>query len=423
MIYVTYTCCLGALKMATENRKSVQTAAAGAAATLSSPFTKVFAMTFALAALASCSSDSAADGEQHVDADSGTDGPGDPIDSGALDLGDPITVEPTEQWTWVPIDGTMCADGTTAGVGVNFTTQSRNLLIFFQGNGVCYDPFTCMAFQNLLTGMGPDPLNHLWWGTPITGQLGIFDRADPNNPLRQDNFVVFPHCGVDGHTADKESTYPPMATVQQRGYANVTAAIQRIVPTFLDASRIVVAGFSAGGIGCGANYHQIATAFAAVGKPPPYLIDDAGPVLPQPYLGPMAHSALRAGWGLDQTLEPWCTDCATEGYHAVHETLARLHPGLRSSVICSYNDSTVTALYSLLNGGFDGAMLDAGLRELSAQSASVQADVAPSVQHEFYYPGARHGALVVAPLSVTPGLTEFLNDQLNDSPTWATIHQ
>src|SRR5688572_863748 len=95
MIYVAYTCFIGALKMATRNEKSNQSAAADAATT-SSRFTSVFAIACALAALMSCSSESTSDGEQQaVDADSGSVGPNNPIDSGALDLGDPIPVEPT----------------------------------------------------------------------------------------------------------------------------------------------------------------------------------------------------------------------------------------------------------------------------------------------------------------------------------------
>jgi hypothetical protein len=271
--------------------------------------------------------------------------------------------------------------------------------------------------------MGADPLDHMWWGDKNTGHLGIFDRTNPDNPLKASNFVVFPHCGVDGHTADKVTDYAGF-TVHQHGYANVTAALDRIVPTFLDAGRIVVAGFSAGGIGAGANYHQIATAFEAVGKKVPFLIDDGGPVLRPPYLGPNAQAALRNGWGLDKTLEPWCPGCATEGYHAIHETLARLHPGLHSSVVCSYGDGVATPLYALLNGGaFDGARLGEGLRDLSSWTASYQEAVSPSVQREFLYPGARHGALVVAPLDATPGLTDFLHAQLDESPTWVTVHQ
>lgn len=336
-------------------------------------------------------------------------------------MGDPIQVEPTEQWVWVPIPGTRCADGTEAGVGVNFTSRSRDLVVFFQGNGVCYDAVSCSLFQGLLRGMGPDPLSHMWWGDPNTGRLGIFDRGDPANTLRDSNYIVFPHCGVDGHTADKVSTYPPMVPVHQHGYANVTIALQNIVPTFLDAGRIVVAGFSAGGIGAGANYHQIATAFEAVGKPPPYLIDDAGPVLRPPWAGPLAQSSLRAGWGLDQTLEPWCPKCEAEGYHSVTETLAELHPGLRFSLISSYADSVASALYGLLNGNFNGASFEEGLRDLSAWTATYEDAHAPSVARHFYYPGARHGALVVAPLSASPGLVEFLDAQFGNDPAWATV--
>jgi hypothetical protein len=339
------------------------------------------------------------------------------------ELGEPISVASDEQWVWVPIEGTQCADGSPAGIGVNFTAQSRELLIWFQGNGVCYDAASCAMFQPLLTGMGSDPLDHMWWGDKNTGKIGIFDRNDAANPFRKSNFVVFPHCGVDGHTADKESTYPTTPAVQQRGYANVTHALRRIVPTFLDATRIVVAGFSAGGIGAGANYHQIATFFEAYDKRVPFLINDAGPVLRPPFLGAMGKDALRTGWGLDGTIETWCRDCATEGYHPVYETLARLHPGLRTSVICAYADGIATPLYGLLNGdlSFNGAKLEAGLRDLSSWVAGYQSSVAPSRQRQFYYPGARHGALAIAPLSATPGLVDFLNGQLGESDDWVSV--
>jgi hypothetical protein len=338
-------------------------------------------------------------------------------------MGDPIQVDPSEEWVWVPIPGTVCADGTPAGVGVNFTTQSRELVIWFQGNGVCYDPTSCTFFQHLLVGMGPDPLDHMWWGDKLTGHIGIFDRASPTNPFRTSNFIVFPHCGVDGHTADKESTYPPLRPVQQRGYANVTVALQNIVPTFADATRIVVAGFSAGGIGAGANYHQIAAAFEAVGQPPPFLIDDGGPVLRPPYLGPNGQSALRAGWGLDKTIEPWCPRCATEGYHAVMETVAEFYPGVRTAVISSYADGVATALYGLLNADptFNGTKFEAGLHDLSAWAAGRAGAISPSVERMFFYPGSRHGALAVDALAATPGLTAFLEAQLGGDPSWATV--
>jgi len=336
---------------------------------------------------------------------------------------EPIDVDGSEQWQWVPIDSTLCADGTPAGVGVNFTDDSRDLVIWFQGNGVCFDMTSCTLYSSILVGMGPDPLDHMWWGDDNTQRTGIFDRTDPENPFRDSNFVVFPHCGVDGHTADKKATYSSVGMVHQHGYANVTVALSRIVPTFEDATRVVVAGFSAGGIGAGTNYHQIAEAFEAVGQPPPFLIDDGGPVLRPPYLGPRAQESLRGGWGMDETIEPWCPRCADEGYHVVLETIAELHPGMRASVISSYGDSVATPLYGLLNTSlaFNGARLEEGLHDLSSWTDGLRETVSPSTQRVFYYPGDRHGALAVAPLSATPGLIEFLNAQLDGDEQWTTV--
>lgn len=338
-------------------------------------------------------------------------------------LGDPIDAPASEQWVWVPIEGTQCADGTEAGVGVNFTSQSRELVVWFQGNGVCYDATSCSLFASLLTGMGPDPLDHLWWGDKNTNHLGIFDRTDPANPFRADNFIAFPHCGVDGHTADKDSTYPPAPTVHQHGYGNVTHALPRILATFKDATRVVVAGFSAGGIGAGANYHQIATGFEGLGMPSPFLIVDAGPILRPPFAGPNATASLHAGWGLDQTIDKWCGPCPTEGYHTGYQEIARMHPGLHSAIISAYADGTATPLYALLNAdaSFNGTRFEAGLRDLATWTASYQDAVSPSVHREFYYAGVRHGALVVDALAATPGLSDFLKDQLAESATWTTV--
>ncbi len=340
-------------------------------------------------------------------------------------LGEPIDVPDSEEWVWVPIEGTQCADGTEAGIGVNFTSQSRDLLVFFQGNGVCYDLISCTIFQSELTGMGSDPLDHLWWSDPNTNHLGIFDRSDPTNPFRASNFIAFPHCGVDAHTADKDSTYPPLPTIHQHGYANVTITLPRILATFQDATRVVVTGFSAGGIGASANYDQIANGFEGLGMPSPFLIVDAGPILRPPYASATATASLHDGWGLAQTIDTWCSTCPTEGYHTGYRELARRHPGLRSSILSSYNDDTATPLYALLNADttFDGAEFQAGLLDLATWTASYQDTLAPSAHQEFFYPGSRHGALVVDALSATPGLTDFLNEQLGGSPDWATVEQ
>jgi hypothetical protein len=337
------------------------------------------------------------------------------VDAAPAPASGSITVPPDQldHWVWISMPETQCADGTPAGVGVRFTARSRNLVIFFQGNGVCYDLKSCTAFQNLLVGMGPDPLNHMWWGDDNQGHTGIFDASDATNPFRDDNFVVLPHCTVDGHTADKESSYPPLPTYQQRGYSNATAALAHVVATFPDATRVVVAGFSAGGIGATANYHQIAVAFEALGKPSPFLIADAGPLMRDPYLSQVARDSLRTGWGLDQTVYIPCTECATAGPGAAYAAIAARHPGVRQSVISSYQDQTASSLYRLLN--YDINVLDdsfhLGLLDLAQANPELKV---------FYYGGNRHGALPYV-LSDSPGLVDFLNAQLSGDPSWQSV--
>lgn len=339
------------------------------------------------------------------------------------DLGEPLVPGQLDEWVWIPIPEMRCADDTPSGVGVRFTAQSRNLVIWFQGNGVCYDLATCTLFRNLLVGMGDDPLTHMWWGATQQGEQGIFDRSNPDNPFRADNFVVLPHCTLDGHTADKESTYLGHPTYQQRGYKNAQIAARRIAATFPDATRVVVSGFSAGAIGATANYDHIASLFESLGHPPPLLIADSGPLMRKPYLGVGALDQLRAGWGLDSTIGTWCTDCATEGPHALYRTLAERHPDVRVSVISSYADSVSTNLYRLLNydiNVFDGQKFRRGLLDLAGWLDELQPEVAPSAHRVLYFGGDRHGALVY-PLADTPGLLPFLEQQLAGDPSWQSV--
>lgn len=337
--------------------------------------------------------------------------------------GEPIDVEANESWVWVPVEGMVCGDGSPSGVGVNFTDRSRDVVIWFQGNGVCYDLKSCTMFRDLLGGLGPNPLARMWWGDTGQGERGIFDRNDAANPFRESNFIVLPHCTVDAHTADKKSKYLGLPEFHQHGYANATKALERILATFVDASRVTVAGFSAGGIGATANYHKIATAFEAYGHPPPFLIADAGPLQRKPFLSNTAQSAVQKGWGLKDTIGSFCPRCITEGVHAIYEANAELHPGLRSSVICSYKDSVAYNLYRMLNYDInilDSSKFEKGLKDLSGWIETYQPKVSPSVHRDFFYGGDRHGATVL-PFSQTPGLLGFLEDQLEGSPSWASV--
>lgn len=333
-------------------------------------------------------------------------------------LGAPIEVARSahETWVWEPVPAMRCADGSPAGVVVNLTERSRDAVIFFQGGGACWNELTCAVQPGNLRPMGDDPLA-TWMSDGEHAQSGIFDRDDPTNPLRDASYVVIPYCTGDLHLGDAVAGYG----VHHVGYANVAAALTRIVPTFRHAPRVVVAGFSAGGVGAAASFHQIASAFERAGRRELFLVDDAGPVLRPPYLSALASHTIRAAWGLAGTIEPWCPECASEGYHAAYATSLRLHPGTRASVVCSYADSTVRVLYAALLSPVENGRLEAGLEDFASALDADAATYAPSEQRTLFYEGSHHGATETVALAATPGLADFLRAQLDGDPAWSNV--
>src|SRR5690349_6763166 len=51
--------------------------------------------------------------------------------------GTPITAPPG-QWTWVDFPDAVCDDNSPTGIGVNLA-NNKNLLVYFEGGGACWD--------------------------------------------------------------------------------------------------------------------------------------------------------------------------------------------------------------------------------------------------------------------------------------------
>lgn len=335
-------------------------------------------------------------------------------------LGEPIELEPAQlgRWVWVTVPEMICGDGEAGGFAVNFTDASRDLVIYLQGGGICYDALTCAA-GGAPRSVGATPLSTALDGSIRDGR-GIFDRSDATNPFRDSNFVVVPHCTGDHHTGNAIGVYRA-ATWHHRGYTNITRMLERVVPTFSDAGRVVLSGFSAGGVGVTANYHQVATTFESVGRSVPYLVIDAGPFMRPPYLQASGQRTLRASWRLDDTVGSFCPSCLDVGFHDLYRVNAQLHPGLRASLICAYEDGVVRPLYGVLNTeAISGPRMREGLRDLATWHRDSTDPTTPGAFEFFFYAGDRHGALNVAALSATPGLVDFLNGQLADD-AWSSV--
>jgi hypothetical protein len=210
-------------------------------------------------------------------------------------------------------DGPICIAGSPYSV---FTKQGNpaKLLIMLQGGGACWQDFyNCNIFSEQQE--------------PPPPQVGIWDEISGLNPIDDWSVVYLPYCdgsvfSGDNDVADAnwqafiegifglpQGAGPPARF--HRGLRNVTAGIDLAKETFPRASRIMVAGSSAGGVGASA-FAPFLTRLAYGNNKKVMVFNDAGPVAIN--LADSAAIAARAeDWQFGQFYPASCTDCSAIG--------------------------------------------------------------------------------------------------------------
>lgn len=322
--------------------------------------------------------------------------------SGAVGSDEPITA-PDSQWTWVPFENAFCARGTTAGIGVNPASGSDNVVVYFQGGGACWDNVSCNTLKLAanLDGFGESDLAA---GTA----LGLFDRSDADNPVRDWNFVFIPYCTGDVHTGTNPGG---PGGVDYVGYDNVTAYLRRIVPTFPEPDTVLIAGSSAGAYGATVNFHHVASAFPS--GTDVHLINDSGPVLRNSYFTEeMQQATMQDAWRTFDNLPPGCEGVGVGTAHEVHGCLATLYPNSRFGVISSRADNVIRNFMGFFYGGdtlpLPEAVFAEGLDDLATSTLSGL----PSWSY-YWVPGSSHVWLDDSPLSSVEVDGTKLNDWMS----------
>jgi len=148
---------------------------------------------------------------------------------------------------------------------------SKNLVVYFEGGGACWDNLTC-TFP-IGGGLPPSApqfyVSQIAPGTDPANYSGLFDQSNAANPVKDWSFVYIPYCTGDIHTGSATRTYsnfgnpflPPQYTIQHRGFDNFMVVLDWIRKNFDAPKNILVTGSSAGGYGATANFPYVADSY------------------------------------------------------------------------------------------------------------------------------------------------------------------
>ncbi|MFL5305796.1 MAG: pectin acetylesterase-family hydrolase [Polyangia bacterium] len=295
-------------------------------------------------------------------------------------LGTPLPATTEGEWSWVDFPDTRCRDGSPTGLAVNLSTTSPNVMVFLDQGGACFNAATCpfnLAAAN---------------ATNFVPQVqGIFNRNDPDNPVRTWSFVFVPYCTGDVHAGNRaDGSIEGVGGQQFLGYANLDAFLSRIVPTFAGARQVLFAGSSAGGFGVLLNSDHVARWFAPV---PVTVLSDSGPPMPNSVAAPCLQQSWHDLWGFDRGAMLDCgVDCPSSSDYMIDFVLhfGWRYPSYRGGLISSSQDATIGLFLGFGQKDCAGGTLAPGAFQagLLAFRGQVQAQGTPF--GTYYIPGTQH---------------------------------
>jgi hypothetical protein len=331
---------------------------------------------------ASAAGDDERDGGPARDAGpSSADGAADAGDGGAFVADEPLAA-PDLVWTWVDFPNTQCRNGSTAGLALSLNSDSDKVMIFLQGGGACFDGLTCVGNPD---SVGDQRLQQ-------TG--GLFAREQADNPVKDWNHVFVPYCTGDVHAGtNAQGVIPGLPEQRFVGRLNLEKFLQRIVPTFPNASQVLLTGVSAGGFGAAANTEFVQRAFGDI---PVTVIDDSGPPMSTDYLPECLQARWRQTWGFEQSILADCgDDCPNPDDYSIPYTLhvAREFPDRMGGLIETTADSVITLFYGYGTNNCTGSLLTpmsaedftAGLLDYRAIVQDAGANLGT-----YFVPGSQH---------------------------------
>ncbi len=213
-----------------------------------------------------------------------------------------VSARPTcQKWTKVELPGVQCGNGSQYKFFVNYSEKSNNVAVVLEGGGACWDFASCSGGVRGAANANGIPDTHM----DLIQFLNPL-RRDETNPMKDWSLVFVPYCTGDVHSGSKVATYQnpdggaPL-TYKHVGRDNVQAIIGWMKGQFTTVPKLLVTGYSAGGIGSLQNYY-----FFREGLPQVqcgYLLNDSGPAFHSDGPSKQVQEQTRTAWAADALLD------------------------------------------------------------------------------------------------------------------------
>ncbi len=244
-------------------------------------------------------------------------------------------------WQRIELPGTVCSDGSQYKFWTHDDPASTDLLILFEGGGACWDYESCSGQLGILGAANPNGLPDDYI-TQFKAQYvsPLVNGADPGIPLRPLNPIVtqgwdvvfMPYCTGDVHVGNNVATYedpsgqnPPL-TFHHNGFTNSSLALDYLATQFPSIDRLLVTGFSAGGVASAAGYYQARTTLQPTQG---FMLNDSGPLFPAPnavYNSYPLHQTIEQAWALETVFVNLPITFSSSDYGSMTDMLASEFP-------------------------------------------------------------------------------------------------
>jgi hypothetical protein len=248
-------------------------------------------------------------------------------------------------WVRVELPGTICSNGSQYRFWYYNNPNSTNLVIMYEGGGACWDYDTCSGRAGILGASNPNgiPTTYITdfkakYVSPIVNGAdpGIWPfRSKTNIATYGWDVAYMPYCTGDVHVGNRVVTYydptgvNPPVTYRHNGYNNTIAAANHLKTKFPSINKLLITGFSAGGVASSAAYYQVRRILNPYRG---YMINDSGPIFPAPnssYSSYQLHTLIKTQWNLTSLYSQLPATFNQNDFGSINSMLATSFPNDR----------------------------------------------------------------------------------------------